>query len=619
MFCNVAVPHTRLGELTYAFNPADFAPVPGDCVRVRLRGKKVKALVVEVLEKSPVAKTLPVDALVEPGLVDPGLLRLLRWVDSYYFGRMGETLGAALPRGICGYGLRRKPAPMPETPAATPSVAEAGRVLPAFPREFGVFVSTSRPSREEVVSAFCRQALERGSVVVMTPETDGARWAESLRSLVGCDPVFYHSEMKLSERKRAWRRLRSASRALVVGVRSAVFAPMPDTAGIVVLDEHDKVYKEERHPRFNGRDTAIARARMAGFPVLLCDDTPSTETWLNVTSGSYKAMPGTAPARPDEPAALVVDMRKHRGDLLAPVVASELKEVAARGESAVLYLNRKGLSRYIACSDCGTALSCADCGVAMILVPGGRLVCRYCGRSTGAPDACPACAGPKFEYKAPGVEMVLREVSRLLPSATVRSVIGDDGEPVTCADGDIIVGTRAVLGIDWPARTRLVAAVSVDADLCLPDFRAGERTFQSLYELARRGSELRALVVFQTRRPDDPAVRSAADQDPAAFLDQELAVRKEAGFPPFRRLALIDLDARKPADAERAAERLAARLNSARGVEVLGPLPIPGRARAQRLLVKLDRNLRLDRLVSRKMIEQGGVDARVDVDPIDTA
>ena len=660
-YCNVAIPHTRLHELTYEFDPERFPELGlGSCVQVRLRGKKAKGLVLEVPARSPVPKTLPVEKLVEPRLVSEELLRLLRWVGAYYFGRMGAVLGMALPRGICGYGLRR-------------GTKRDGRVFnlrqpvvasdlhPSsffFSPSFSVNVHAGPGSQEDVVADFVAAGLERGTVIVLMPESETGVWADALRSRLGIEPVLYHGDRKASERKSVWRELRSGERMLVLGVRSAVFAPVPDLAGIVVLAEHDKVFKEERHPRFNARDVAIARARLGDCPVLLCDPTPSAETWLNLRNGQYQMVQSPGPKSQGEstkseeespesqgespkseeegtksdfaispfplaisaplPDTLVVDMRKHRGEVLAPVLVNELKETRAAGESSVLYINRRGLSRYVACRDCGSPLSCPDCEVSLVLYSGGNLCCRYCGKISTAPETCPACGSADFRLKAPGIEMAAREVIRLLPGTTILTVLTESVHHSAPEPGSVVVGTRALFGVPWPERVRVVAALSVDDDLCLPDFRARERTFQVLSELSRRAAAHGATLVLQTRRPDDPAVQAATSGDAVRFLDQELKLREELEFPPYRRLVLIELSAGSESRAVRHGELLCRRLGRVQGVEAMGPVQVRGRTNTVQVLIKVARNLRLDRLVTLKQLESDGVRARVDVDPLET-
>jgi primosomal protein N' (replication factor Y) len=318
------------------------------------------------------------------------------------------------------------------------------------------------------------------------------------------------------------------------------------------------------------------------------------------------------------PDTIVVDMRKHRDEVFAPVLVNELREACAAGESAVLYINRRGFSRYVVCRDCGSPLSCPSCAVSFVLFSDGGLCCRYCGRTSIAPETCPACGSPDFRFRAPGIEMAAHEVARLLPDAKVVTVVTESVQATEVEPGTLIVGTRALLGTHWPDRIRVIAALSVDADLCLPDFRARERTFQVLSVLSRRAAKHGATLVLQTRRPEDMAVQCASTGEVARFLDQELKLREELGFPPYRRLALVELSARSESQAEKRGEWVSRRLGHVQGVEALGPVPARGRANVAQVLIKLDRNVRLDRLVTLTQLEADGVKVKVDIDPLDT-
>jgi primosomal protein N' (replication factor Y) len=213
--------------------------------------------------------------------------------------------------------------------------------------------------------------------------------------------------------------------------------------------------------------------------------------------------------------------------------------------------------------------------------------------------------------------MAAQELARLLPDAKVVTIVTESVQGTVVEPGTLIVGTRALLGVPWPDRVRVIAAVSVDADLCLPDFRARERTFQVLSAFSRRATEHGATLVLQTRRPEDVAVRCASTGEVARFLDQELKLREELGFPPYRRLALVELSAASESKAEKRGEWLSRRLGQVRGVEALGPVPARGRPNVAQVLIKLDRNVRLDRLVTLTQLEADGVKAKVDIDPLD--
>ncbi len=611
-YVNVAIPHTHLDVLTYNYDRTRLPGLaPGDCVSVSLRGKKVRGLVLELLAESPVKRTVAVEDVVEPGMLDGRLLQLVRWVNSYYFGRMGETLGLALPRGVCGYGLRPRE-------LATPTVDETAATGPPLtPPGFGVWVSLQSGGREEILVRFVGQVLQTGSAIVLAPEHEFEQLAGRLAARLGVEPVLFHGKLKPRERKQAWRNLRAGTRCLAVGVRAAVFAPVSDLAGIAVVDEHEPVFKEERRPAFHARDVAVYRGKLARCPVALFDPTPSAETWRNLQTGVYRELvvDRTARSRQGPHGAWwsVIDLRRHKGEVIAPMLRREIERGAVRG-AVMLYVNRRGIARQVACNDCGNTLACPDCSVPMVLDRVG-LKCPYCGRTDSAPESCPSCRGSDFRFRAPGVELVVREVAKLVPGATVTAVVTESCRRLEPGPGHVFVGTRTLLSATWPDQVSLVAVVAVDGELCRSDFRAHERVFQTLSSLVRRAEQHNARFLIQTRRPEARAIQAALAGDTSSFLDAELAGRAAAFFPPFCRLALLTFRSRPDDAACEQAKAVARSLATQRGVTALGPVP-DGRG-AFRLLVKLPKETRLDRLVTRAQVETKRVGARIDVDPLE--
>ncbi len=616
-YCDVAIPHTRLDELTYWFDPDSLGKLaPGDCVRVPLRGKPVKGLVMCLRDKSPVRRPLPVEKVVERELVGPELMKLILWVRGYYWARLGEVLSLALPRGICGYKPRKTDSEARGEVLAlrtvSPSAVSAGVVFDRFK----VYFSGRGQDRLELATSFIRSARKHGPVLVLLPEVELKDWLPGLCGVFGPDIAEYHAGLRESQRKQVWRRIRAGKHGVVVGVRSVVFAPVEKLGGVVVLDGHDKVYKEERRPRFHARDTAIARAGMAGCPVLLCDRTPSAETWLNLKTGTYSCLekPGAGSGRSG---AFVVDMRRHRDELFSARLVRELRQVQDRG-TAILYVNRRGVSRHVVCQECGKVLECPECGIPLLLTVDKTVSCRYCGQIRAAPEACPECRGTRFRFRAPGVDMVAREVNHRFPGMQVLRITGDSVAQSATGNGKAIVGTRALFSQRWPDDTRLVAAVCFDYDLILPDFRSRERAFQRLFEMERRARMLGARLVVQTWRPDDPAVRSGVSQDPAGFLDQELELRQELEFPPFKRLVLIEFHGTSEAKVRRHAGWVGLLVNRVPGVEAIGPVAVRGKTGiVWRLLVKTARNRQLDQVLDRTKLEARGIRTRIDVDPLE--
>ncbi|UCG42897.1 MAG: primosomal protein N' [candidate division WOR-3 bacterium] len=614
-FCDVIIPRTRLNELTYCFDPDKVGKLaPGDCVEVLLRGRPKKGVVLEVRDQSPVPQPLEVGRLVDPGMVGTQLLGLLRWVAGYYWSSMGEVLSLVMPRGICGYRPRKQPGAEALMPAMT--AGPAGELGHAALPGFRVVCSARGQGREDLVAGFVHEARKRGPVLVLLPDAALADWLPQLSGVLGSDVIEYHAGMSVTERKRAWLKIRQGGHWVVVGTRSAVFAPVEGLAGVVVVDGHKRVFKEERHPRFHARDVAVARARMAESPVLLCDPTPSAETWFNLDTGMYRWL--EQPAKPGRRSvSYVADMRRLGDELLSPRLVRELERAA--GHVAVLYVNRRDLSRHVACSDCGTVLECANCGIPLVLTGGRLLRCGVCGETEPAPESCPECQGTDFKFRAPGVDMAAAEVERRFPGRNVVNVTKESVGVLPGEPGTVVVGTRALLSRPWPAATKVVAAVCFDYELILPDFRARERAFQVLFRLETLARRHGARMVVQTRRPDDPAVVSGLGLDTRGFMRQEMEARRELRFPPFRRLALLEFESRDPVKARNAAVKVARAVSRVQGADAVGPVELPGRHRGKvwRVLVRTGRRQRLDSVLQPGSLESRGVELRVDVDPLD--
>ncbi|MFO7675434.1 MAG: primosomal protein N' [bacterium] len=600
-FCDVVVPGVRLDELTYECTALSQPVAPGDCVEVRLRGRPTRGVVVATPALSAVRNLVAVTRLVDPGLLDKGRLNLCRWLASYYCCPKGEVLAAMLPRGIGGY--RPRGTGISDARTASDALPEAGR--------FEVQVAVEREGRLERVVVFLEASLRRGGGILLAPEPRLDRWVALLSERFGADLVELRSKSGLTQVKRTWQSIRAGRHRLVVGVRSAVFAPVARLGGIVVADSRDPVFKEERRPRFNARDVAVVRARDAGCPVLLSDPFPAAETWHSIAAGQYQLI-GRPPLPRRYRASFVVDARRTRGGELSPRLMRELERLPADA-AAVLYVNRKGLSRYVVCAECGAALECLDCRLPAALDAGHTLVCGRCGLRRPAPETCPECDSTSFDMRTAGVESVAVELARLFPS---RRVVRVESGGRSFPAGTLAVGTRVLIGIRWPEKTQLVAVPDFDMELSLPDYRVREHAFVTLCELVARAEESGAVLVVQTRRPEDPALEAGLSRDVSGFMLSELPVRREAGLPPFRRLAVIEVGSGDRGALLTHARRIAGALEGHRGVDVFGP--VDSRRGRVRLLVRFPRGQSLGRLLDRRLLWQGHLQVGVDVDPLDT-
>jgi primosomal protein N' (replication factor Y) len=444
------------------------------------------------------------------------------------------------------------------------------------------------------------------TVLVLVPEIAlTPAVAAAFRDVFGDRVAIQHSGLSDGERHDQWHRIRDGDIDIVVGTRSAIFSPLEDLGLIIVDEEHDQSYKQEETPRYNGRDLAVVRARQARALVVLGSATPSMESYRHALEGRYELI--TLERRVlDRPLAdvRIVNMREALADegpdvILSATLVGALRERLARGEQALLLLNRRGYSTSVFCRQCGATLDCPNCSISLTVhrprQGSPRARCHYCNHSTGVPKACTNCAGPYLEHVGYGTEQVEAEAQRLLAGARIARVDRDTMQRrgaiqavlARFARGelDVIVGTQMIAkGHDFPAVT-LVGVISADVGLGLPDFRASERTFQLLTQVAGRAGrgDLAGEAIVQTLFPEHYSIQLACSQDYRAFYDHEIRYRRAMRYPPM--VSLINAIVRAPAfgRAMDDAADLAARVRAeaeAGAFRVLGPAPAPlGRLR----------------------------------------
>jgi len=538
---------------------------------------------------------------------------------------------AALVRALVGRGLarvRERPAPRdvfaeprePDRPlrltaAQAEALAPIERAVVERRAETFLLHGVTGSGKTEVYLRAIDAALRAGrQALVLVPEiTLTHQIVARLRARFGDALAILHSGLSPGERVEQWQRLRRGHTPIAVGARSALFAPLESPGLIVIDEEHDGAYKNDEGFRYHARDLAARRARRAGCPVVLGSATPALETRHEACRGEIArlVLPGRIADRP-LPRVDVVDLVRERERLprgrklvLSRALRRALAETRADGGQAILLLNRRGFSTQILCFGCGRAERCRDCDIALVYhASDQRLRCHYCDYTLPPPERCPGCGAPDTALLGIGTQRLEEEVRAALPDARVARLDRDTASRrgVTARilrelrEGslDVVVGTQIVAkGHDFPG-VRLVGVVLADIGLHIPDFRAAERSFQLLTQVAGRAGRDRApgRVLVQTYAPDHYAVRFAAEHDYEGFYAEEIEHRRAAGYPPFGRLchALVQAEAEDAATA--GAERLAAAARAAaRGdCEVLGPAPAPlarlrGRHRVQ-LLVK---------------------------------
>ncbi len=549
----------------------------------------------------------------------------------------------------------------PEPPPA--HVPNAGQVEALFQigaalaaRETRTFLlhGVTGSGKTEVYIRALRQAFDAGRTgivlvpeIALTPQT-----VRRFRAHFGDRVAVLHSRMSTGERYDAWRHLNGGRFDVAIGPRSAIFAPLRNVGLVVVDEEHEGSYKQfDPAPRYHARDVAVMRAHLEGAVCVLGSATPSLESVLNAQSGKYELlkMPDRVPVPggvAELPPVEIVDLtwekkvRRLKGALSHPL-REAIRDRLGRGEGVILLQNRRGYSPVVTCDDCGHTPQCRDCAVSLTFHKSHRhLRCHYCGLAEPLPARCPACGSPDLARLGAGTQRVEEELAEVFPGARVlRMDLDTTGrknahqkilDAFGRGEADILIGTQMVAkGLDF-ARVTLVGVVDADTGLLLPDFRASERTFQLLMQVAGRAGRgaLRGEVILQTRSPDNPALQHAARHDFAGFLRTELPDRRAFGYPPYGRLVGVEFKGPTERVVQQTAERWTQRLRQRAGAsaEVLGPEPaFIGRVKRQfrfHTIVKAEgpgHPYALSRLVRAANEQFGsppkGVRINVDVDP----
>ncbi len=439
--------------------------------------------------------------------------------------------------------------------------------------------------------------VEGRSAVLLVPEIGlTPAMAADLHSIFGDEVAILHSGLTDDERAEQWRRIRRGNAHMVVGTRSAVFAPVVDLALIIVDEEHDQSYKQEETPRYHARDVAVMRAKMTGAAVALGSATPSLESYHNAHSGKYALL--DLPDRVEQrslPEVEVVDMRleyqeTRREQIISRKLAAEIAERLGRSEQVMVLLNRRGYSAFVLCRTCGETIQCRNCAIVLTHHKRARrLECHYCGYSEPVPQRCPKCSSEYLYFIGTGSEKLEELLHSMFPQARVARLDRDtvhgrhDFERVLSSlhagEVDIVTGTQMIAkGHDIHGVT-LVGVVAADAALGLPDFRAAERTFQLLTQVAGRAGrgDTPGKVILQTLFPDHYAVRFAARHDYRAFFDKELQFRSWMRYPPFSALANVLVRSNQLEDALKYAGVLGSWFRDTRleGVRAMGPAAAP--------------------------------------------
>ena len=627
--CALVVPQLRSvlprDVFTYTV-PAelDEAAVVGARVDVPFGARTVIGVVVErgVAAGEGVEPRPLTAVLAEEPLLPARHIALARWIAERYVAPLGEVLKAMVPAGVRGARprppdrRRRGPRSLsaevvaareldgadPEV-APEPTGAQAEAIAPllaaiAERRHLRLLLhGVTGSGKTEVYLAAISAALAAGrQAIVLVPEI--SLTPQTIRRFAARFPgrvELLHSALTEAERAAAWRRVRAGEADVVVGSRSAVFAPLP-RLGVIAVDEEDaSAYKQDRVPRYCAVEVALELGRLSDVPVVLGSATPRVETFYRAHRGdlSMVQLPSRINSRrlpPIEVVDLREELRAGNRSPLSLTLERALEECHAGGGQSILFLNRRGTATVVLCRDCGEPVMCPNCSVSLVYHHGRRsLDCHYCGVTDAMPSRCPQCRSPAIRGLGMGTERLEAEVRDRFPqlrllrmdrdTVQARDAYFDIYERFRNREADCLIGTQMVAkGWDL-AGVRLVGVVNADTALRFPDYRSGEVTFSLLTQVAGRAGrgDEPARVVLQTYSPDHYAVRHAVTHDYLSFAREEVMIRRALGFPPYSRLVTCTCSHADDAEAEQrtreAVEVLRTALAAEQGIEVLGPSP----------------------------------------------
>lgn len=652
----LAVPLAR--TFTYAW-PDAAAPCVGDAVAVSFSRRDLVGVVVGTADQSDLKRVLPVDRVLDPVYrIEPARMQLARQVSDYYGCPLGEVLRLMLPpkpgaqarKSPLAVGADRAPvAHRTLTAAQAECVRQVGAAVQAQRPDSFLLYGVTGSGKTEVYLQLIAQCLEAGrSALILLPEI--ALTPQTIRRVRERFPGLVapsHSRLSLGERATVWEAAARGEARVIVGARSAVFAPMPALGLIVVDEEHEPSFKSEKHPRYHARDVALLRARNEQVPVLMGSATPSLESWQNARTGKHHllTLPDRVSGAGEMARVEILDRREEGSERFEPLserLAVAVDAAVVAGNQAILFHNRRGFARYLQCSSCGEVVECPHCDISLTWhLKTDRLRCHYCDFRVPRPKACPACAEEILDPRGTGTERVELALETRFPQARILRMDQDTTggksghsrilDAFGRGEADILVGTQMVAkGLHFP-RVTVVGVIDADQGLHFPDFRAHERAFQLLTQVSGRAGRGEAGVVYaQTMDPDHRVLQRLAAHDVDGFLDEELGQRALLGYPPLRRLQAITVTAPTEELLDAVLDHLARSLRhhlEGEALEILGP--------ARAVLARINRRYRGQMLIKgnlggarkrwlvdlfaeiRAAIRGGGrVDLALDVDPL---
>ena len=585
------------GAFTYSL-PDDLSCTEGMRVQAPFRSRELRGVVISVHSDKPEADFAikPITKVLdtEP-LADKEYLRLGEWMAGMYMCTLGEALSAMLPAGkrekdtgfIDSYGQDEA-----ENIILAPQQKEALEKIFSKPPGITYLYGVTGSGKTEVYLRAAQKILDSGKgVIYCVPEISLTHQIiASVKHRFGSSVAVLHSSLTPSERLAHWKRLFRGEAKIAVGARSAVFAPIRDLGLIIIDEEHESSYKSGRTPRYHARQVAMKRGSLSHAHVIMGSATPSAEAYYLMGKGTIHGI--ELPERLSGgllPEISIVDMKKEKAPF-SKLLIREIEKTAAEGRQTILFLNRRGFSYFFHCRSCGYEMTCGSCSVSLTYHRDkNRMICHYCGYSTDPISVCPSCGSLDVGYGGFGTEKIEEEMNALFPRLRIERLdtdsAGKKGTMKKTLDSfrkgeiDVLLGTQMVAkGLNFPG-AKLVGIILADTGLQLPDFRASERAFSLMVQVAGRAGRYMpdGKVIVQTYRPGNPAVIFAAKHDIKGFFNYEFETRRLLAFPPFTRLFRIVFRGRKKGNVSRSASLFAENLQAELGkaAAILGPAECP--------------------------------------------
>jgi primosomal protein N' (replication factor Y) len=603
---------------------------PGMRVAAPLRGRSAVGVVYRVVRRpleheaglKDIKKIVDIEGLLDTApVLNRELVELAEWMSSYYLCSLGEALWTIIPKG---FKRRDKP-----PPAVSECLAESGTIVlteeqsavyntlkeamsKAADTEFLLHGITGS-GKTEVYLRIISDVVKAGKgAILLVPEISlTPQTVNYFSKKVGDELAILHSRLTKAERINEWYRILNGERRIVIGARSAVFAPLPDIGIIIIDEEHETSYKSEETPRYSAKRVALFRTKKRGALLLLGGATPSVESYYLAKLGRFKLLElKNRVSNQRLPKTFVTDLRKARGkDYISSALAAAIEKRLMKKEQTILFLNRRGFAPYIFCSNCGHVFRCRNCDITLVFHRREkRLSCHYCDYSEPPPAVCPNCGSEEIGYSGFGTERVERVLRERFPGAEVvrmdtdtvkkRSVLPRTLEKFSKSEIDILIGTQIVTkGLHFPGVT-LVGVLNADIPLNFPDFRSAERTFNIITQVSGRSgrSEKGGDVIIQTYNPVHYAIQTAKNQDYEEFFTREIRFREALIYPPFCRIVRLvfrgeDIDGLME-KAQAAGSTI--REGCPRGSSVLGPVLCP--------IGRIKKNYRVHIIIKTKQI-----------------